>query len=231
MGRQLITIKKATEIRECDLEEIKDYIECRVFSAYSPAPRGEVLYGSNRNVRMIEPLWRDDGVLTCKRYAVPCDDGEKEFVDWLDCCEKDVLLLREEVERFKGKNGQPDVPHAVKACNLPPRENVPPRCKAPLTLILEHVFDAIDRGESVDVRSWDSVCKFLKEELAKEAKLSDGQNIGFYLNKIITTGTNRGFVMASTISGKKLDKHDNHHPEEYVKQQFSRLKSKRCKMK
>lgn len=149
-----------------------------------------------------------------------------------DACiseEMDESTFTQQDQQIQRSNFETEQPRKKK-CNLPDRANgdkIRPRDKAPLTKIIEHIFDEKEKGADVDIMSWESIYGFLKRELTRKAVLSDGNPIDKFVAKIVTKGSGRGIEMTYKIPRRLHGQPEKLFPEKYFREQFSKLGKKR----
>lgn len=112
--------------------------------------------------------------------------------------------------------------------NLPDRNDgatIPPRNKAVLTLIIEHVLLSKHNGAEVDLDSWDSIGKFLQKQLNDGAILNNGEKLNRHLEGIsIKSGTSKGVDMKDKIPNRKYGQPQKTFTVAYFRQQFKRIR-------
>jgi len=188
--------------------------------------------------RIINPSW------SCDTLEFSTTEHPDAGVNYVTGFTYDMVMVRpaelQEVLNqinMRHENLTDTVQNQNRKCNLPSRQDgatIPSRKRAPITMILEYVFDecSINNPELLTPGNRDALYKFIKKKVASETKLPEGQSFSYYIDKVASTGTNRGIFMQHSIEGRKSDAiKDKWYSDAYISQLISRIRQKRKNQK
>lgn len=209
--QKYISMVQATkEFQDVTIEKLKGLIEEKLLPAYIRSQIPPYRYAKVR-----EPHWSGDAF----NWVADILYNEGETIDpdncvlyYLGSCYGNIFIRPTELrvldqsEINKNKLTESESEEKRK-CNLPDRADgaiVPPRSKAPITIILEYVFEQCESSNPVLLKpgNWKAFYEFIKKEVTKEAKLSNKQSIAYYIEKVVTTGGRPGIKMRQPIEGR-----------------------------
>lgn len=92
-------------------------------------------------------------------------------------------------------------------CNLPPRNSIKSRNKAPINMIIEHVFNKYRESNpsALTAGNWKLLYNLIKKEASDESEelLPSGESVAYYIQSVNTSNNNPGIVMKEKIEGRK----------------------------
>lgn len=193
---------------------------------------GEYLFSGSFGLR-----WNDRGEAELADMFLLRDDKQYTLCEVKTVRKKDLRVSRHELDRYNksiGWVGTVVQDHAQeKKCNLPDRSKgitIPPRKKAPITMILEYVFNACEstNPKILEAGNKDDFYRYIKHERTKETILPNGQSIAYYIENVSLVGTARGILMNHPKGGRKSNsKQDRWYSDADITERISRIRKQR----